>query len=145
MPINWQPFKDLERPLYIPRRPEQEEWMPFAPTLRSEEPAIDIYQDKVNLYVEIPLIGINPENINILIEDNILIIQGKGEEKIEINKKDYLRKEIKKGSFRRTIKLPMQVNENKAFAESDKGLLKITIPKVDKAISRSKKVPINIK
>ena len=125
--------------------PGEEDWVPFAPHFRAEEPAIDIYQDKNNLYVEIPLIGINPKDIKISIEDNILTIQGKIEEKKQIKDQDYLRKEIRRGSFRRSVKLPVQVKENKAKAESTGNILKITIPKIAKSVSKNKGIPIQVK
>lgn len=149
MPIKWRPFKDLEGGRNFPQLPDifgqGEEWVPFVPTFRPEEPIVDIYQDKENLYVDVSLSGIKPENVEISIEDNILTIQGKGEEKKEVKEKDYLRREIRRGSFRRVIKLPVEVKENKAVAESKDGMLKIVIPKVAKKISSSKKVPIKIK
>ena len=145
MPIKWRQFKELERPSHSPDIFEEDEWVPFVPTFRAEEPALDIYQDKNNLYVEIPLVGINPKNIEISIDDNILTIQGKKEEKKEVKEKDYLRKEIKKGSFRRVVKLPTEVKGNRATAESAGGMLKIVIPKADKTIPQSKKIPIKIK
>ena len=147
MPIKWRQFKELERPSHpmMPDMLEEDEWVPFVPTFRAEEPALDIYQDKNNLYVEIPLIGVDPKNVEISIDDNILTIQGKKEEKKEVKEKDYLRKEIKKGNFRRVVKLPVEVKGNRAIAESVGGMLKITIPKAAKAISQSKKIPIKIK
>lgn len=145
MPIQWRPFKEIQRPDQFPQSPEEDEWIPFVPGFRAEEPAVDIYQDKNNLYVEMPLIGVNPKDIQISIDDNVLTIQGKSEEKKETKEKDYLRKEIKKGSFRRMIKLPVEVKGNKAAAESGQGILKITIPKVAKSASPSKRVPIKIK
>lgn len=145
MPIKWRQFKELERPSHSPDMFEEDEWVPFVPTFRAEEPALDIYQDKNNIYVEIPLIGVDPKNVEISIDDNILTIQGKKEEKKEVKEKDYLRKEIKKGSFRRVVKLPVEVKGNRATAESVGGMLKITIPKTAKAIPQSKKIPIKIK
>ncbi len=145
MPIKWQPFKDLERPFQSPNAFEGDEWVPFVPSFRTEEPVLDIYQDKNNLYVEIPLVGIEPKDVKISIDDNILTIEGKIEEKKETKNKDYLRKEIKRGSFRRSVKLPVEVKEGKAKAESLGGILKITIPKTAKTISKSKEIPIKIK
>ncbi len=147
MPIKWRQFKELERPFH-PSTPdgfEEDDWVPFVPTFRPEEPAIDIYQDKNNLYVEIPLVGVKPENVEISIEDNILTVQGKIQEEKETKQKDYLRKEIRRGSFRRVIKLPAEVKEGKAVAETANNILKITIPKVAKAIPKTKRVPIKIK
>ena len=145
MPIQWRPFKDLDRPPRLPDDFEQDEWMPFVPTFRSEELNVDIYQDKDNLYIETPLTGVKPEEVEISIEDNVLIIEGKSEEKKEIKEKDYLRKEIRRGNFKRGIKLPVEVVEDKAEAESVSGILKITIPKTSKAVSKGKKIPIKIK
>ena len=145
MPIKWQPFKELERPSHLPDIFGEDEWVPFVPTFRPDEPAIDIYQDKNNLYLEIPLVGIKPENVEVSIENNVLTVQGKIEEKKQVKEKDYLRKEIRRGSFRRMIKLPVEVKEGKAAAESLGGILKITIPKAVKAGSKTKRVPIKIR
>ncbi|PIV10511.1 MAG: hypothetical protein COS49_00020 [Candidatus Portnoybacteria bacterium CG03_land_8_20_14_0_80_41_10] len=145
MPIKWQPFKELENPSQMPDVFEEDDWVPFVPTFRTEEPAVDIYQDKNNLYLEMPLAGINPKDVQISIDDNILTIQGKTQEKKEIKEKDYLRKEIRKGSFRRAIKLPVQVKGRKAAAESMDGMIRITIPKAAKTTLSSKRVPIKIK
>jgi HSP20 family protein len=145
MPIQWRPFKELDKSFRLPDLFEEEEWVPFVPTFRAEEPAVDIYQDKDNLYVEMPLAGVKPEDVEISIEDNILTVQGKIEEKKETKERDYLRKEIRKGSFRRVIKLPVGVKEDKAMAESEAGMLKITIPKVTKALPKAKRIPIKVK
>jgi len=146
MPIKWRPFKELERPFRLPEAfEEHEDWVPFIPTFRTEEPAVDIYQDRNNLYVEFPLAGIKPEDVQISIEDNILTIQGKTEEKKEIKEEDYLRKEIRKGTFRRMIKLPVEVKGDRAVAESISGMLKITIPKIAKIAPKAKRIPIKVK
>ncbi|MFH1460801.1 MAG: Hsp20/alpha crystallin family protein [Patescibacteria group bacterium] len=145
MPIKWKQFNDSRGPVNAPDVFGEDEWVPFVPTFRPDEPAIDIYQDKNNLYVEIPLVGIKPENVEVSIDNNILTIQGKIEEKKQIKEKDYLRKEIRRGSFRRVIKLPVEVKEGKAMAESSGGILKITIPKTVKTSSKTKRVPIKIK
>ena len=126
---------------------QDDNWLQFMPTFpnfRHEEPAIDIYQDKNNIYLEVSIVGVNPENIEISIDENVLTIQGKAEEKKEIKQENYLRKEIRKGSFRRVIKLPIEVKGDKAVAETSSGLLKITIPKTAKAVSKAKRIPIKI-
>lgn len=145
MPIKWEPFQEPKRDLNIPDSFEDENWLPFMPMMKNENPAIDVYQDKNNLYIEVSLISVDPKDVNISIKDNILTIQTKKEEKKEIREKDYLRREIRKGSFRRVVKLPVEVKGNKASAESLKGILKITVPKVAQANSNTKKIPINIK
>jgi len=145
MPIKWQPFEEPKKNPNMPELFEQENWTPFLPMMKNEGPPIDIYQDKNNLHVEVFLTDIKPENVEISIEDNILTIQAKKEVKKEVKEKDYLRREIQKGAFRRVIKLPMDVKGNKATAESSGGMLKITIPKAMKTGLNAKKIPIKIK
>ncbi len=145
MPIKWKSFGESEKYFNMPEIPNEGNWTPFIPHFKAEEPAIDIYQDKINLYVEILLINIKTENIKISIKNNILTIEGKTEEKKEIKEKDYLRKEIKRGSFKRLIKLPIDVKEKSAKAESIGNILKITIPKIIKSVSKGKEIPIKVK
>lgn len=146
MPIKWQPFKDLERPNNLPERLfGGDDMMPFMPGFKMEEPAVDIYQDKLNLYIETPLAGVSPENVEISIEDDILTIQGKGKEEKQIKERDYFRKEIRSGSFKRMVKLPVKVKGDKATAESSNGMLKITVPKAARSSAQVKRIPIKIK
>lgn len=152
MPIKWQPFKSPQGlpPFRSPfdmndLEPGGEGFAPFAPFSRAGEPAVDIYQDKNNLYVEISLGGINPENVEVSVEDDVLIVQSAAKEEKEFKEKDYLRKEIKRSNFRRIVKLPVEVKGNKAIAEFKGGILKVTAPKAAKSGSKSTKIPIQIK
>lgn len=149
MPIKWEPFKDLED--FNKMEPFGKRgggWVPFFPGMparKPQGPALDIYQDSANLYVEMPLPGVNPANVEIAIEDNILSVQGKAEEKKTLKESDYLHREVRRGSFQRVIKLPVQVKGDKATAEFSNGMLKISVPKAEKITSRAKKIPIKIK
>jgi len=57
MPIKWKQFEGMGKSFNLPEMPTEENWVPFVPHFKSEEPAVDIYQDKNNLYVEISLSG----------------------------------------------------------------------------------------
>ncbi len=103
-------------------------------------PAIDVYQDKDNVVVETPLPGIDPEKVDISIENDVLTIQGESEEKKEIEEKDYYRKEVRQGSFYRSVALPTRVLGDKANASYEKGMLKITIPKAPEAKPKTIKI-----
>ena len=96
-------------------------------------PAIDVYQDKNNIMVETPLPGIDPEKVDISIENDILTIKGISEQKKEIEEKEYYRREVRTGSFYRSVALPSHVIGDKAEANYDQGVLKITIPKAPEA------------
>lgn len=103
-------------------------------------PAIDMYEDKDNIIVETQLAGIDPDKVNIAIENDVLSIKGESEKKSEIDEKNYYRKEIRRGSFYRSIPLPTHVMGDKATAEAEGGLLKVTIPKAPEAKPKTIKI-----
>lgn len=92
-------------------------------------PALDIYQDKDNVVAEFALPGIDPANVDIVIENDVLTISGSNETKQEVKREDYYRKEVRTGSFARSVVLPMAVKGGDAQAKYDKGVLTITMPK----------------
>lgn len=106
-------------------------------------PAMDIYQDKDNVIVETSLPGVNPEKVEITIENDVLTISGQAEDQKEVKRENYYRKEIYQGSFSRAVILPMRVKADEAQAQSEKGILKITIPKAEEV--KPKKIAIKVK
>lgn len=103
-------------------------------------PAVDMYEDKDSIIVETQLAGIDPDKVNISIENDILSIKGESEKKSEIDEKNYYRKEIRRGSFYRSIPLPTHVSGDKATAETEGGVLKIMIPKAPEAKPKTIKI-----
>jgi len=106
-------------------------------------PACDVYQDEKNVIVETSVPGVDRNDIDISIEDDILTIKGKTEKKEEIKKENYFRKEIRKGSFSRVVNLPVAVIADDAHAKFDNGILKITVPKAEPT-KETKKIKVNI-
>lgn len=92
-------------------------------------PAIDMYEDKDNVIVEAQLAGIDPDKVDISIENDILTIKGESEKKSEVDEKNYYRKEIRRGGFYRSIQLPTHVSGEKASAVAEDGVLRISVPK----------------
>lgn len=96
----------------------------------------DIYEENGNLIVEMSIAGINPDNIDITVEDDYIKVVGHREEEHQEKKRQYFKKEIKRGSFERIIDLPTAVEADKAKAEVKNGILIITLPKINKKESR---------
>lgn len=131
--IKWSPldhFDDMERMM------QEYNNQSFAP-------AIDVYETKKEVVVEAPLAGVDPNNVEISIENDVLTLKGEAKKESEVEEKNYYRKEIKEGSFFRSVALPAHVIGNKAEAESIEGMLKITIPKAPE--SKPKKISIKTK
>ena len=72
-------------------------------------PKMDIYQKEDSVMVELPLPGIDPKDVKIVIENDVLTVSGHAEEKKEVKREDYYRKETRSGHFTRSVVLPMPV------------------------------------
>lgn len=105
--------------------------------------AVDVYEKGNDVIAEMNLPGIDPDKINISVEDNYLRISGSREESKEEKKKHYYSKEIRRGSFERIVRLPDAVQKNKVKAECRNGELVITLPKV--AAAKAGKVKVRVK
>ncbi|MFA5871945.1 MAG: Hsp20/alpha crystallin family protein [Parcubacteria group bacterium] len=129
--MRWSPFRDIDR-LF------DEDMWPSAGFV----PAMDVRQDKDNVIVEMALPGIEADKVEVHVENDVLTVSGHREEKRELKREDYYRKEIREGSFSRSVVLPMHVKGDKATAAYEKGMLKIMIPKAEEA--KPKKIAVKI-
>lgn len=133
--IKWtpflEPFEEMNKML--------EEWPGYAAGKRSSNftPAIDMYEDTDNVIVETQLAGIDPEKVSVSIENDVLCIKGENEKRSEVEDKNYYRKEIRRGSFYRSIQLPAHVLGDDAKASAEDGVLKIVIPKAPEVKPKS--------
>ena len=105
-------------------------------------PALDVYQTKDDVVVETALPGVDPNKVNISIENDVLTVEGSFEKKSEVDERNYYRKEIRSGSFHRSVALPAAVDGDKARATYEKGLLKIVVPKEERAKPKTVKVQV---
>ncbi|MCF7820128.1 MAG: Hsp20/alpha crystallin family protein [Candidatus Pacebacteria bacterium] len=136
--IKWSPFfsdnwDEMDRAF--------SDFMPVPVRQQNFTPAVDMYEDENNVIVETQLAGIDPDKVNISIENDVLCIKGEGEKTSEVEDKNYYRKEIKRGSFYRSIPLPTHVSGDKASAVAEEGVLKISIPKAPE--TKPKQIKIN--
>lgn len=105
-------------------------------------PALDVYEKDQSIVVETPLAGVSPDDVKIIIENDVLMIEGATKKRSEIDEKNYYRKEVRYGSFYRSIPLPVSVESDKAEASYENGVLKIRIPKAQKALAKTIKIDV---
>ncbi len=110
--------------------------------IKLSKPAVDIYETDKEIVAELSVPGFDPKKIEAIVENQYLRIKGSTEKEKEEKKKEYWRKEIKKGSFERLVRLPSAVNEKKVKAFYKKGVLKITMPKI--TVAKNKKIKIKV-
>ncbi len=106
-------------------------------------PRVDIVEANGGFELNADLPGMKKEDIKIEIQDNMLTLRG--ERKIEEEKKEenYRLAERCYGQFIRTFTLPENVNRNGIEAEFKDGVLKLAIPKVEKA--KPKEIEVKVK
>ena len=95
--------------------------------------SMDVAETDQAFEVEIDLPGINPQDVDIQIDNNTLTIRGQRceETKEGDEEKQFHRIERYRGSFARSIVLPNSINEEETAAEFRDGVLKIVVPKSD--------------
>lgn len=117
--------------------------LPGFPGSKGFVPMMDVYQTKDAVVVETPIAGMDPKKISISVENDVLTVEGRMEKHSEVDEKDYYLKEVREGSFHRSLALPASVDGNQANAEAENGMLRITIPKSER--TKPKTISVNIK
>lgn len=136
--VKWEPFKEIDR--FFDDRFSQ----PFASFAKlGLDLAVDVYEEKGNVVTKMSLPGIKSEELDISLDGDVLTVSGRREEEKETDKKDYYSKEIRRGSFSRSVSLPKSVDATKAGAKYDDGVLIVTMPVV--AGTKDKAIKVKIK
>jgi HSP20 family protein len=146
--IRWDPFKEMEElqsrfgPLLglTPARTENggRELM----TITEWTPSVDIIEDEKEWLVKADLPEVNKENVKVTVENGVLTITGERKFEKEEKDKKYHRIERSYGSFLRSFTLPDAADGTKVSAEFKDGVLKVHLPKSEKAAPRTIEVKV---
>ncbi|HZT72009.1 MAG TPA: Hsp20/alpha crystallin family protein [Terriglobia bacterium] len=109
-------------------------------TPRTWAPAVDIYETDENLVLQAELPGINPDDVDIRIEDNTLYLKGERKFEKEVKEGNLHRVERSYGTFTRSFTLPGSINVDKVKAEYKNGILTLTMPKREEAKPKTIKI-----
>jgi HSP20 family protein len=138
----WNPFTELRQMQENMNRL----WQGFSPTtddgseMERWSMPLDVCQEGDNMMVYASIPGVNPDDIDISIEDNVLTIRGQTKAEYEGHNGNYLMRECRTGSFYRALRLPDTVDFDKAQTHYEHGVLRITFPKVETKRARHLKV-----
>ena len=91
--------------------------------------AMDVVQDADDLIVRASVPGVDPDDIQVTLEDGLLTIEGETGSESEEQKGDYLLRERRFGRFHRALRLPSSVDAENAEPSYANGVLTITAPK----------------
>jgi HSP20 family protein len=95
---------------------------------------------KYILTIEIP--GVEEKDVSINVADNTMTITGEKKQEVKEKNSNYYRVERSYGSFQRILSLPDDVDQDNINASIKKGVLKISMPRVEKENDADKPIPI---
>lgn len=129
----WEPMTDLVSMQQAMDRMFDEAWGRRAAGWRQGERVsvlpVDVYSTSEELIIQASVPGLNPEDVEITIEGEILMI--KGERKPPLDNVDYHIQERGFGPFSRTLTLNVPIQADQAEAVFERGVLTLTIPKAE--------------
>ncbi len=108
----------------------------YTETATDWVPSVDIKEGKEAYEVIADIPGVDPKDIDISWEDNVLTVKGERKAEHKEEGEGYSRSERVYGSFYRRFTLPDTVDEDNISAKTEHGVLKLRIPKKEKALPK---------
>jgi HSP20 family protein len=143
--IRWNPFSELTRtrdersifpniPMFAYTEPD---------FYRIKGPSVDVHETENEIVVSAEIPGVDPDEIDVTVNETSVVLSGEIRQGSEQDKEGYRVMERRYGTFHRTIRLPVEVKPDEAWADYKNGILEIRLNKSDSARDRSKKLKIN--
>ena len=143
----WDPLFDLRRAhlLMDRRRPRffelpTENWSDNLADHRDWVIPLDIVRNEDNVTVHATLQGVNPDDIDVTVDDGVLSIKAETEADEERKDGDYVVRERRYGKFHRSMRLPENVDADHAEPHYENGALTIKLPVTESKKAKQLKV-----
>ncbi len=147
--VRWEPFRDLVTiqdrmnrifdDAFRGPRGGEDEWALGG----SWAPPVDIYEQDGNLVLKAELPGIDPKDVDVRVENNVLTLRGERKFETEVKRESFHRVERAYGTFSRAFTLPNVVDTAHIKAEFKEGVLHVTMPKREEAKPKQIQIQIN--
>jgi len=142
--VRWEPFNELVTLRQAMDRLFEDSFVRLPHPGDGNEglftPAVDIYDTPEKIGVKASMPGVKPEDIDISIDQDNLVIKGETRYEQEIKDEKYVRRECHYGTFARSIALPAGLKIDKAEATMNNGVLTLEIPKAEEVKPRTVKI-----
>ncbi len=135
----WKEFEEMEKRLstYFGRPATRTSGDKEAMTVAEWSPLVDITEDEKEYVIKAELPEVKKEDVKLTVQDNVLSIGGERKSEKEEKRTKYHRIERSYGSFMRTFTLPEDADGTRVAAEYRDGVLKVHLPKSEKAKPKS--------
>jgi len=140
----WDPFREMQalqnrmNRLFEEQGGGQEALM----TTGAFVPPVDIYEDQHGIQLKLEVPGINENDLDIKVENNVLTVSGERKFENEQKEENFHRIERRYGSFARSFTLPNTVDTDNIQADYNNGVLNIHLSKREEA--KPKQIKVNI-
>ena len=105
-------------------------------------PAMDMYETKDDVYVQVELPGVKEKEVQVSITNDVLTVKGERARQQELSDDNSHRLERWFGKFERSIELPMAVQADKVKATYRDGVLEIKLPKAETVKPKEIKIDV---
>ncbi len=103
---------------------------------------LDVIEDEGKITIKAAVPGINPDELEITIENNVLTIKGEHKTETVSETAKVFRRENTYGSFSRSLRLSAQLNQDAISATFKNGFVTITIPRVEEEKPKALRIPV---
>lgn len=124
--VRWDPFRELTQMQSQLGRLMDSMWGGREETWL---PAVDVFDKSDAVVVKAELPGIDPDQVQIEVDENVLTIKGERRFEEEVEDERYYRVERRYGSFQRSLALPQGAKTDEIAADYQDGVLTVTVPK----------------
>ncbi len=140
--IKWEPFREVRRIQNLMDRMMGDAFLgrSWFDDINEGLVPVDVYETDENVFVEAAMPGLSPQEIDISVIGDTLNIRAEvSEDRQEKNEEavQYYMRERSYRRFSRSLRLPAEVNADKASADYKNGILKLTLPKVEPVKSKT--------
>lgn len=104
--------------------------------------AVDVTENEDGYTVMASVPGINPDDLEITLEDGVLTIKGEIKVSEESDNEQYHVRERRYGSFSRNVRFPVDVNADEIHASYEHGVLTLDVPKAEEV--KPKRISIKV-
>jgi HSP20 family protein len=133
---HWEPFRELRQV----QKNRDHLWRNFGQAggqaRNAENWAINVVQEEDNIVIKASMHGVKPEDIDVSIKNDVLIIKDQTKEEREQQEGNYLMRERRSGSFYRALRLPDTLDSGQAQPHYEHGILSITFPRMESKRAR---------
>ena len=141
--VRWEPFREMTSLRDAMDRLFEDGLARYPrlwPRLGECELPIDMYQTANEVVVKSSVPGLKPEEVDVSITGDTIIIKGEHKEENEVEEENYIYKEHRYGTLSRSVLIPVRVKSDKAEAVFEDGTLTLTLPKTKEVKPRQIKV-----